>query len=708
MADRYWVGGTASWDGTAGTKWATTSGGAGGASRPTSADDVFFTNLSTGTCTIATGNTGAKSITCTGFTGTLTGTAAITISGGVTLVAGMTYSHTGTMTFAGTGTLTTAGKAFSGVTVDGSGITLTLGDALNLSTRTLNITQGTFTTNNYNVTTVTLGSSNSNVRAINLGSSTITLSGVGPLISFATSTNLTFNAGTSQITFSGSSGNTLNGGGKDFYNVSVTGTTFTSFSLSSTQPSTFNNLSIAGQTAVGIVSVIIAADQTINGTLTLSAGTNANYRTFVRSDVIGTTRTLTCAAVASLADIDFRDITIAGAAAPVSGTRLGDCKGNSGITFPSAKTVYCILASGSNWGQSTNSAWDFTSGGAGDNAAFPLAQDTAVFTSTLPSSGSNVTINASYNIGTIDMSARTGNTMTLTSSNSPTIYGNWINGTGTTLSGTGTLTYAGRSAQTITSAGRTFTQANTIDSPGGSVTLQDAFVTSRSATGAITVQRGTFDANNYNVSLTGAASSFSSASGFTRTLAIGSGTWTIAGSAGWTTNNNTGLTVTGTGTISMTSASAKQFTGGGVQTFPTLNQGGTGTLTITGSNKFADITDTAIGRVQFTGGTTNEFTAFSLGGVSGNLLALGSTNTTQVTLKKPTAWNVGVNSTDGGNNTGLSFTAGGNDYLNISYVIGVVSSAPTSSIYYGSTNVVSIYYGSTAVSAIYYGSTQVF
>ena len=42
MADRYWVGGTANWDGTAGTKWATTSGGAGGASVPTAADNVFF------------------------------------------------------------------------------------------------------------------------------------------------------------------------------------------------------------------------------------------------------------------------------------------------------------------------------------------------------------------------------------------------------------------------------------------------------------------------------------------------------------------------------------------------------------------------------------------------------------------------------------------------------------------------------------------
>ena len=33
MADRYWVGGSATWDNTAGTKWSTTSGGPGGASR---------------------------------------------------------------------------------------------------------------------------------------------------------------------------------------------------------------------------------------------------------------------------------------------------------------------------------------------------------------------------------------------------------------------------------------------------------------------------------------------------------------------------------------------------------------------------------------------------------------------------------------------------------------------------------------------------
>jgi hypothetical protein len=146
----------------------------------------------------------------------------------------------------------------------------------------------------------------------------------------------TFVAGTSQINLTSNSA-TLTGNNQTLYNVSFTSTVFTSPNISGAN--TFNNLSVAGRTSAGITNVNLSADQTINGTLTLSAGTNATMRTFVRSSVIGTTRTLTCAAVAALTDIDFRDITIAGAAAPVSGTRLGDCKGNSGITFVQGQQV---------------------------------------------------------------------------------------------------------------------------------------------------------------------------------------------------------------------------------------------------------------------------------------------------------------------------------------------------------------------------------
>ena len=614
MAARFWVGGTGTWDATTTANWSATSGGAGGASVPGAADDVTIN------------------------------TASITVT-------------------------TNYNVSVISVTINASAATLSLGGTLTCS-GAITLTQGTFTTNNFNVTASSLSSSNSNTRTINLGSSTVTLT---TDVTFTTSTNLTFNAGTSAITATANAVNINGGSGVTFYNYTRSNTT-QSGALTINGNNVFNNLTIAAPSSAQVGGVVLGGNQTINGTLTFSASSNATIRRFVRSDTIGTTRTLTCAAVASLTDIDFRDITIAGAAAPVSGTRLGDCKGNSGITFDAAKTVYYATTGGGNWG-ATN-AWSFTSGGAADPAAFPLSQDTVIVESAKPNTGSTVTINAAYNIGTIDMSARTSNTMTLaTSTQSPTIYGNWINGTGTTLTGTGTLTFAGRGSQTITSAGRTFTQTFVIQTPNGSVTLQDAFSSNRDNGAAFTILAGTFDASGYNTTFSGASSGFRLDQGGTATrgFLLGSGTLTVAGTGGFNASVATGVTVTGTGTISLTSASAKTFAGGGIQTYPTLNQGGIGTLTVSGSNKFAGLTNTAIGRIQFTGGTTNIFNAFNISGVLGNLLQLGSTNTTQAILQKGSAWLMGANSTDAGNNTNLSFTAGGGiDYLSVSYINGQV------------------------------------
>ena len=672
MADRYAVA-TGNWNSTA--TWSATSGGAPGASVPTLNDNVFF-NASSGAITVTVSTiSDCKNFDCTGFTGTFAGTFGLTAWGNVvTFSSSMTYTHSSelALSFGGAVTLTTNGKTItSSLNLRTPGVVLALNAALT-TTSSIIITYGTFTTNNFNVTATQLSSSNSNTRTINLGSSTVTLtsnSGWG----CSTSTNLTVNAATSSIILSATSPG-FDGGSRTYNDVSFTSTALASPVIGG--GNTFNNLSFAGRTTAGIAQLAIFSNQTINGTLTLSAGTNATMRTFVRSNTLGTTRTLTCAAVASLTDIDFRDITIAGAAAPVSGTRLGDCKGNSGITFGAAKTVYKV--GGAAW-SSTN--WATSSGGTFNASNFPLAQDTAVIDNFYPPSGSTITIDAAYNIGTINMSARTSNTMTLaTSTNTPTIYGNWINGTGTTLTGSGNLTFAGRGSQTITSAGKTFTQSLRVETPGGSVTLQDAFTTNRSSAAALVIWNGSFDANNYNVSLTGISGGVNSDSGLTRSINFGSGTWTISGTS-IDFNPATNLTVTGTGTINLTSASSKIFDSGGIQTWPTINQGGTGTLTISGSNKFAGITNTAIGRIQFTGGTTNEFTSFTLSGSAGTPLQLGSTNTTQAILIKPTSWQMGLLSTDAGNNTGLTFLSndGTMEYLSVSYINGQISTPPVTS-----------------------------
>jgi fibronectin-binding autotransporter adhesin len=378
--------------------------------------------------------------------------------------------------------------------------------------------------------------------------------------------NFTFDAGTSLLDI-GVNNLNFQGNGQTFYDVALTGAgNINTTSISG--DNTFNNLSIVGRSTAGISNRTISGNQTINGTLTLSAGTNATMRTFVRSSIIGTTRTLTCAAVASLTDIDFRDITIAGAAVSggnLTGTRLGDCKGNSGITFVAGANKYWNLPGNGNW---SSTVWATSSGGAVSNDNFPLAQDTCIFEAGSPNSGNTATINSTYNIGTIDMSARTTNTMTLACAQSPSIYGNWTNGTGVTLSGTGTLTFAGRGSQTLTSAGATFTQLFTINTLGGSVTLQDAFQTNSNSAFALDLQSGTPSAS-------------------AKTFSIGANTSSFSGL--------------------------------------TINQGGAGQLNLNGNNSFANITNTysATGATTISFSTTTQRVAnFTATGTAGNVLTI--------------------------------------------------------------------------------------
>ena len=442
-------------------------------------------------------------------------------------------------------------------------------------------------------------------------------------------------------------------------------------------------MSIAGQTSAVVTNIVFSNDQIITGTLTISAGTDATMRNFLRSDTLGTTRTLTCGAV-SAQDCDFRDITIAGAAAPYNAStlRIGDCKGNSGITFAAGVPKYWNLAGGGNWGGAI--AWATTSGGTPAINNFPLAQDTAWIESTGLTSGNTITMNANYNVGTINMAGRTTNTMILATGTAvPTIYGNWINGSGiTSITGTGTITFAGRGSQTITSAGAaTFTQPFTINTPGGSVTLTDAFSTNSSNANAINLTSGTFDANGKNITLSGAASGFNGSGSITRTLAVGAGIWTIAGTSGFTVASGpSNITVTGSGTIKLTSASTKTFIGGNLAyTNITLDQGGAGQLTISGNNTFGNITSTytttAAATINFAG-TTTTLSQFTAAGTAAKLLTIqGTSAASPATLitagaidpnylavnnvkayATASTWYAGPNSTNGGT-LGWIFTA---------------------------------------------------
>ena len=686
MADRYWVGGTGTWNGTSTTNWAASSGGASGASVPTAADNVFFdanSNTGTGafTVTMATSPRVCNDFTASGLDGAMTlagSSIGLTVSGSLTFQAtNFSATYTSVTTFAATTTgktVTTNGVEFAGaVTFNGVGGGWTLGSAFSCGANTLTLTNGTLNTSasNYSVTASQIQSSNSNARTLTLNASTVSLNNI---FSATTSTNFTLNAGTSTITLS-ANGPTLNGGGLTYYNVSFTRTASTTSQVTITGTNTFTNLTFSTPAAAARNEINIGANQTITGTLT-ATGANGNQRLWFDTDAIGTSRTLTCAAIAAMTDVDFIDITIAGAVGTLSGTRLGDCGGNSGITFVAGTNKYWNLPAGGNW---SDTAWATSSGGAVVNTNFPLPQDTAIIENANLNASATITLDVGFNLSSLNASGRTSAMTFATGTTAPYLCGNFSYGSGVTTTGTGAFTFTNRSTKTLNSGGVTFTQPMTINAPSGGIQLLTNNLTLGS-TLRTTLTNGTIDLNG----LVFSSGLFSTATG-TKNITFNGGTFAISGTSTTAWNNAvpTGFTTTagtGTGTLSMTSASAKTFVGGGSTYNCTLNQGGAGTLTISGSNTFTSITNTVQpNQITFTAGTTNTFTNFSLAGTTGNLITLRSSSAgTQYTLSDAAGittvsnldiqdsiatggatWRAPSNfgNVNSGNNTGWSFAA---------------------------------------------------
>lgn len=727
---RYWVGGTATWSTTNTTNWSTSSGGAGGASVPTSADDVVFDSASSASSYTVTcsGVLRCKSMTFSApasGSATWAGSGRINFHGNVSLPAsGLTTTYSGSIVLTGDGvsTITPNGATFSGpLIIDGVYSDWSLGSAL-IPTGSLSLNSGIFRTQNYNITAVDASisfASGISYRApgeMYLGSSTLAIYQVllaGSQEGDRLSPNFYLNAGTSTINLASNNSASFYGGGKTYYNLTISGTNRTPYTFYG--ENTFNNFTTAGRTTGGVTEYIFYDDQIINGTLTLSATSNASCRHFFRSGIIGQTRSIYVNSLASsAADADFRDMTITGPAAPISGSRFGDCKGNSGITFDSPKNVYWNSAN-TNW---TSNSWSTTQGGAVNYNNFPLAQDTVIFTASSPADNTTITINASYNIGTIDMSSRLSNSrITINTQLSTTtigIYGNWINGPGTTISGTSVMTFAGRNTQNIVSSGKTFSPSIVVQSRDGTVQLQDSFSTSNT----LTLNAGKLKTNGYNLS----CSSFTAGvvSVIPRSIEMNSSVWTIiSSSTSWSNNNVSNFSCIGPGTVSMTSSSAKTFAGGGVDySGMTLDQGGNGTLTITGNNTFSSISSSNLtGATSIILGTTFQTitSSWTAKGSAGILLTvLGSTTEGSLGTINYTGNSIVTSSTT--NYLNLSnirvfpannkWYAGLNSTNNGSYGW-VFDSGPIRNMKYGSTDFSRIYYGSTPIKRVFYGSTLI-
>lgn len=647
---------------------------------PTAADDV----VATGTSGNVTINSGAvcRSADFTGYVATLTHTSGVALTigdasgGSLKLVAGMTYTpnaNSMSISFVSTttgNTIDMGGKSSGNLTFNGVGGGWTLTGAITsvaVST-TITLTSGALDTNGRAVTYGTFTASGAVARSLTMGASAWTLQGNSTVWDITTATNLTFDAGTSSITLSGNSV-TFIGGSKTYNSIVFTSVGFSTI----TAVTQCASLTRTG-TAAKNDDLLVSNDMIITALLNITGNSSSN-RTYFRSSVLGTVRTLTTTgATVTCANADFRDITLSVAKdlSAISGGS-GDGGGNSGITFTTPANKYWVANAG-NWSDATNH-WAASSNGSPGTANYPLVQDTAIFDASSITIASQTVTMDEPRVGSISFSAVANSPTFAMSTASQEIYGSLTLASAMTFTLSQVLTHVGRSSYTLMSAGKTFASGLTLTMIGGTLTLQDAL----SLSAVLTINNGTFTANNFNVT----ATFLNSLSATARTINMGSGTWTLTSTGTiWNTSTTTNLTFNaGTSTIlfSDTSASSKTFSGGGL-TFNrlSLTGGGSGAVIIIGSNTFGDLFQIIDGTktIQFTAGTTTTFTGGTSFGNGSNVITISSVTAATHTVTKASgiirgnylsltnsiaaggaAWYAGESSTNGGGNTGWIFGA---------------------------------------------------
>jgi hypothetical protein len=436
MANRYWVGGTGTWDALATGNWATTSGGAGTAPAPTSADSVFFTNLSgTGVITIGTravcAGMNVTSIPA-GLSFSCDPAFSVSVYGNLSsdTTAKSLANNYLNLQFVGAGTglpttqtATNTSSTFIGDVIVNGGATkfnlglnqvysltlqtgdVTLTDSLTISSqtsystlamycvsltftsgKTYTITSNFYTSNYFQVDSSGAGGSNA---IINITGATLN---VGTNLTDASASNyIYFNEDFGAITLTSSAASNINMGYQYGYNsitdlqisgqsflgdVTLNGQTITVQPYSGTPATnTFGTLTVNG--ALNIRSTFVPSMR-INCTKFTMAGNSLQNRLYLNSGAFGTQVILNCTSttVASvLTYVDAQDINLI-AGRSLTLTSIGDLGGNTGVTATTPQTLYAISAGTVNW--SSTSMWSTSSGGAA-GSVIPLAQDNVTF-----------------------------------------------------------------------------------------------------------------------------------------------------------------------------------------------------------------------------------------------------------------------------------------------------------------------------------------
>ena len=431
MAARFWVtGGTGNWNST--TNWSATTGGASGASVPSTADTATFNASSgAGTATLDISPT-IQTLTCTGFTGTLAfGTNTISLNSTGTVYAGAT-----TMTVTGTPQIILTNNSATARTVSPAAVTEANSISFQIiaGTGTLALTSGAYRNLDFTDGTNPTGYAGA------LGNNSNTIYG-----NFKASTGMTRTAGTATYTFAATSGTKT---------ITTAGVTFDC-------PFTFNGVGGTWQLQDALTIGSTRNLTLTNGTLDLN---NYTATAGLFSGSAATTRTLA---------MGTGKIVISGSGGTVFSTSTG-----TNLTVTGSKRVELVY-----------------SGSTGTRTIVgPLVvvEGTNLLDFFITAGADIVTFNGARGYGTIDFSNGGTSTFTGSFTNLPIlIYGNLIlNSTMVVGSGTSTVSMRATSGtKTITTAGQTIDFPLTINGLGGAFSCSDALTLG--STRALTMTDGT-------------------------------------------------------------------------------------------------------------------------------------------------------------------------------------------------------------------------
>lgn len=581
----------------------------------------------------------------TGFSGTWTNVALslgnLTVSSGMTVGAGA-----GVVTFNQTGTVTTNGNTLTiPLTVNGSGITTTLGDNVTLGTAsTFTLTQGTLALGANTLSTGIFSSTGALTPTITRTSGGITVTGNNATVLTMTGNPNLYGAVPVTLNYSGSTGTRSFSVLNQNVLINITaGTDTVSFTGASSNFGALDFTGFTGTWANGSTATIRGL--TLTSGMTVGSGGNAlSLAGSFTLNSLGKTFDFPVTISSSGTSITLGDDLTLGSSRLFTLTQgtlaLGANNLSAGLFSSTGTSTRSVTRTTGNITLTGNGATVLALTGSGATYGAGLlfncnyAGSTGTRTFNVTNTGPEIDITAGSDIVTFTTSNTPGN-LDFTG-----FSGSWSNVTLSLASltvSTGMTVTAGANTVTFARTGTIISNGKTLDFPvnvngaGITTTIGDALTIG--ATRTLLLNLGTLsNAGNYNVTL----GAFASANSNTRTLALGSGTWTVSGSGtAWNCSISTNLTVTGTGTLKFTNAATKTFSGGGL-TWPVLDSAGTGQLTVGQGNTFTTITNSVSPTAfRFSTVAPNTVTNFNVSGTAGNLVTIDSTTAgTQATISK--------------------------------------------------------------------------